>query len=78
MKIYISECREYAKAVYVLERPPTLQIDYDDDQGYINKSTCATVETPLVVGGEHARLKEFPHMVKTHNNLQNKYLYGYL
>jgi hypothetical protein len=47
----------------VLERPPTLQIDDEDDRGFINKSTCAIIETPLVVGGEPARIKEFPHMV---------------
>ncbi|XP_059475732.1 venom protease-like [Neocloeon triangulifer] len=54
------KCREYAKSVFVLEAPPTLQID--DDVQYINKSTCAAVGTILVVGGEPASPKEFPHM----------------
>ncbi|CAB3365097.1 Hypothetical predicted protein [Cloeon dipterum] len=55
-----TKCREYAKSVYMLQAPPTLAVD--DDIQYINISTCAVIATPLVVGGEPAALKEFPHM----------------
>lgn len=53
------ECKEYGKYVYSIERDPVLLIG----AGNVEKNECGMTETPLIVGGEDAKEKEFPHMV---------------
>lgn len=60
-------CEEYGKAVYIAP------VDDDDDNDVVlsilkpTKATkvadCGISATPLIIGGEKAFLKEFPHMV---------------
>lgn len=45
--------------MYKKEKPPILVIGAPD----IEVNQCAIVEVPLIVGGEAAKPKEFPHMV---------------
>ncbi|GLV40321.1 uncharacterized protein CBL_07083 [Carabus blaptoides fortunei] len=52
------KCKEYAEAVYELEYPPVFDIDVKQ----IKVDTCAVVVAPLVIGGENANPREFPHM----------------
>ena len=47
---------------------PLIPDSAPDDKG---KSECVR-ERPLVIGGEPAELKEFPHMVKYLNNMLTK------
>lgn len=47
--------------MFSTERDPVLLIGAGD----IEKNECGMVETPLIVGGEIAKEKEFPHMVFT-------------
>nr|XP_022912160.1 serine protease snake-like [Onthophagus taurus] len=51
---YFLECKEYGKAVYVKT------IGLDDKEHEI--SECGITSVPLIVGGEEAKEKEFPHM----------------
>jgi len=55
---FSSECAENAKAVYALVIPPTLALNPKP----VNTSLCAVASHKLVVGGEKAESKEFPHM----------------
>ncbi|XP_043268684.1 venom protease-like [Venturia canescens] len=52
------KCREYAKSVFAVVKPPTLSIS----QSSVNISLCAIKFKALVVGGTKADPKEFPHM----------------
>lgn len=45
--------------MYVTEMDPVLLVDSSTFQ----KSECGMVESPLIVGGEAAQPKEYPHMV---------------
>ncbi|KAJ3648805.1 hypothetical protein Zmor_020580 [Zophobas morio] len=53
-----SQCQEYGKAVYVQKESPTLTTISKVN----NVSECGIVSVPLIVGGELASEKEFPHM----------------
>lgn len=55
------ECKEYGKYVYVKEKPPVL---VGDDVEEVDVNECGIVEVQLIVGGEPAKPKEFPHMVR--------------
>ncbi|KAJ1527794.1 hypothetical protein ONE63_007745 [Megalurothrips usitatus] len=54
--IAAKKCAEYAKFVFVEDFSPTLLADP------IVVDSCAISVDALVVGGEHAKPKEFPHM----------------
>lgn len=57
----VSECKEYSKLVTaqvgVLPLVPT------PEPVYVDIPKCDFTSVPLIVGGEEAELKEFPHMV---------------
>ncbi|XP_044756150.1 serine protease snake-like [Coccinella septempunctata] len=52
------KCLEYSKLVFTYEKPPILIIDKDE----IKENTCGFRVVPLIVGGEPANRREFPHM----------------
>lgn len=58
---YFLECIEYGKYVIVKERPPILLITDTE----VETIECSFTEVPLIVGGQRAAAKEFPHMVQT-------------
>ncbi|XP_068086055.1 venom protease [Anabrus simplex] len=51
-------CQEYAEAVWRYENAPTLQIGAKP----IKTDLCFSSSKPLIIGGEKAKAKEFPHM----------------
>lgn len=55
----IPECVEYSKLVVTYKKPPILIIDKQE----IKENTCGFRVVPLIVGGELANRREFPHMV---------------
>lgn len=54
------ECEEYAQLVLQLENSPILAAD----PGLSQVNECGIVETPLIIGGQAAGEKEFPHMAQ--------------
>ncbi|XP_055384435.1 venom protease-like [Condylostylus longicornis] len=57
-RIHEDKCTEYAEAVYVYEKSKAL-IRQDD---IIKTDKCGNKNIPLIVGGENAGVREFPHM----------------
>lgn len=53
------KCKEYSQYVYQLKYSPLFNIG----QKQFNVSTCGIKNKPLIVGGEKAVGREFPHMV---------------
>lgn len=54
------ECEEYAKLVYQNVQSPVLAAESSTK----NQSECGITETPLIIGGQDAADKEFPHMAE--------------
>lgn len=52
-------CEEYSKYVYEWITPPVQTINF----GKVKVNRCAHKVTELVIGGQHAGVREFPHMV---------------
>ncbi|XP_045466027.1 clotting factor G beta subunit-like [Harmonia axyridis] len=52
------KCVEYSKLVVTYKKPPILIIDKQE----IKENTCGFRVVPLIVGGELANRREFPHM----------------
>lgn len=57
---FLLECLEYSKLVITYEKPPILIIDKEE----VMENTCGFRVVPLIVGGELADRREFPHMVR--------------
>ncbi|XP_026479124.1 serine protease snake-like [Ctenocephalides felis] len=51
-------CEEYSKYVYEWITPPVQTINF----GKVKVNRCAHKVTELVIGGQHAGVREFPHM----------------
>ncbi|KAL3278023.1 hypothetical protein HHI36_013364 [Cryptolaemus montrouzieri] len=54
-----TECKEFSKLITVVQKPAILFIDKEDEE----VDTCGFKVIPLIVGGEEASRREFPHMV---------------
>lgn len=54
-----AKCQEYGKYVFEWETPPTLGFLQEPP---INVSKCGFESKPLIIGGEDALVREFPHM----------------
>lgn len=55
-----SECQEYGALVYQSVQSPVLAAE----AGTGAQSECGIVEVPLIIGGQEAGAKEFPHMAE--------------
>lgn len=56
----VSECREYSQYVFETEMVPNPIFGEPPIEKKLNK--CAHSAVELIVGGEEAREREFPHM----------------
>lgn len=61
IKNHLSVCKQYGQAVYVTET----DLGMASRSGFNNVSECGIVSVPLIIGGEEANEKEFPHFVST-------------
>lgn len=57
-----SECEEYGKAVFA--DGGNMHLIDEDLNNHETTDECGISATPLIVGGEKASRKEFPHMVR--------------
>lgn len=55
-------CESYGQYVFKKMRSPALVLP--DEDGQVTISFCGRVAEPLIVGGEDARPREFPHMAR--------------
>ncbi|KAJ3644253.1 hypothetical protein Zmor_026921 [Zophobas morio] len=58
MLLHKTECKEYSKYIYETIVPPTAIVN----QKAVKRNECGHRVTKLIVGGEPAGRKEFPHM----------------
>jgi hypothetical protein len=65
------ECEEYSKLVKKAFQVASLSLTSDVQSVNVNK--CDYASTGLIVGGEDARLNEFPHMAASKNHLLTQF-----
>lgn len=60
MTLTFTECKEYTEAVFEYIDSVSLAVDAKNDRIRVDK--CGHKTVPLIVGGELAKPREFPHM----------------